>query len=156
MNFNWRDTLRDLIHQSIPAAPTSPFPRATAGIGPPCQSRGWGICKFCAARGMGICQPQGFDTQTILLEKQDDWLICQGREKIEEDCKGMFSILCMHFFIAYQARITHERNSGAIDVNQRFFGYWISFPWYYLKNILSYWNHKLVSSRRQLTAWSLN
>ena len=31
-----------------------------------------------------------------------------------------------------------------------------SFPWYYLKNILSYWNHKLVSSRRQLTAWSLN
>ena len=31
-----------------------------------------------------------------------------------------------------------------------------SFPWYYLKNILSYWNHKLVSSRRQLTAWSVN
>ena len=31
----------------------------------------------------------------------------------------MFSTLCMHFFIAYQARIA-ERNSGAIDVNQRF------------------------------------
>ena len=31
----------------------------------------------------------------------------------------MFSFLCMHFFIAYQARIA-ERNSGAIDVNQRF------------------------------------
>ena len=37
-------------------------------------------------------------------EKQADWLICQGREKIEEGCKGMFSILCMHFFIAYQTR----------------------------------------------------
>ena len=37
-----------------------------------------------------------------LLEKQApaDWLICPGREKIEEVCKGMFSILCMHFFIA--------------------------------------------------------
>ena len=29
-----------------------------------------------------------------------------GQEKIEEGCKDMFSILCMHFFIAYQARIT--------------------------------------------------
>ena len=26
--------------------------------------------------------------------------------KIEEVCKGMFLILCMHFFIAYRARIT--------------------------------------------------
>ena len=108
--------------------PRPPSPGLLRGISPPCQSRGWGICKFCAAGVTGICQPQVFDTQTILLEKQDDWLICQGREKIEEDCKGMFSILCMHFFIAYQARITHERNSEAIDVNQRFFGYWIKFP----------------------------
>ena len=66
---------------------------------------------------------QNITTQSILLEKQADWLICQGWEKIEEVCKGMFSILCMHFFIAYQARITNERNSRAIDVNQRFFGY---------------------------------
>ena len=48
-------------------------------------------------------------TKRILVEKQAYWLICQGQEKIEERCKGMFSILCMHFFIAYQARIT-ERN----------------------------------------------
>ena len=106
------------MHQSILAEPTPPgLPR---GIYPPFQSRGWGICKFSAARGPGICQtrgqPRAFDThavsyqnittQRILLEKQADWLICQGREKIEEVCKGMFSILCMHFFIAYQARIT--------------------------------------------------
>ena len=125
MNFNWRDTLRDLIYQSISLPPS---PRLLQGIGPPCQSQ-----------GSRICQPRAFDThavsyqnittQTILLEKTwEDWLICQGRQKIEEDCKGMFSILCIHFFIAYQARITHERNSGAIDVNQRFFGYWIKFP----------------------------
>ena len=63
---------------------------------------GWGICKFCAARGPGICQPRASDTHAvsdqnittrrILLEKHADWLICQGREKIEKVCKGMFSI----------------------------------------------------------------
>ena len=70
------------------------------GICPPCQSRGCGICKFCTARGPDICQtrgqPRAFDTHTvsyqnittqrILLEKQADWLICQGWEKIEEVC----------------------------------------------------------------------
>ena len=95
-----------------------------------------GICPHCQSRGPGICQPRGqpraFDThavsyqnittQRILLEKQADWLICQGWEKIEEVCKGMVSILCMHFFTAYQARIT-KRNSAAIDVNRRFLGY---------------------------------
>ena len=113
----WNDIF---MHQSIPAAPSPPPPGLRWGICPPCQSRGWGICKCCAARGPGICQPRGqpraFDTHTVsyqnittqrilLKKKQADWLICQGREKIEEVCKGMFSILCMHFFIAYQARI---------------------------------------------------
>ena len=79
-----------------------------------------GICLHCQSRGPGICQPRGqpraFDTHAvsyqnmttrrILLEKQAAWLICQGWEKIEQVCKGMFSILRMHFFIAYQVRIT--------------------------------------------------
>ena len=47
---------------------------------------------------------QNMTTQRILLEKKGDWLICQGQEKIEEGCKGMFLILCMHFFIAYNLR----------------------------------------------------
>ena len=90
-------------------------PRATAGQLPPYQSQGWGIFKLYAARGPCICQPRTFDThavsyqnitsQRILLEKQADWFVYQGWEKTEEVCK-MFSILCMHFFIAYQARIT--------------------------------------------------
>ena len=115
---------KGFMHQSIPAAP-SPFPGLPRGNCPPCQSWGWRICQ---PRG----QPRAFDThavsyqnittQRILLEKQADWLICQGWKKTEEVCKGLFSIVCMHFFIGYQARIT-ERNSGAIDVNQRFFGY---------------------------------
>ena len=103
-----------VLYQSIPAK-RSPPPLGYCGAFARLVSPGgWGIC--CAARGPGICQPRGqpraFDTHAvsyistkrILLEKQADF--CQGREKIEEVCKGMFSILCMHFFIAYQARIT--------------------------------------------------
>ena len=126
--------IRIVMHQSIPAAPSlkpPPPPGLLRGICPPCQSRGWGVCKFCAARGPGICQPRAFDThavscqnttaQRILLEKLGDWLICQGQETIEEVCKGMFSILCMHVFIAYQARITgkwsYRRESTVIESN---------------------------------------
>ena len=109
------------IYISVNSSCAQPLPPGLLwGIFPPCESRGWGICKFCAARGPGICQPQGqsraFDgravsyqniaTQRILLEKRADWLICQGWGKTEEVCKGMLSILCMHFFTAYQARIT--------------------------------------------------
>ena len=102
------------------AKPPLPPGLLTAGHFLALSVRGGGICKFWAARGPGICQPQGepwisgthavsyqnITTQRILLEKQADWLIYQGRGKIEEVCKGMFSISCMHFFIAYQARIT--------------------------------------------------
>ena len=42
-----------------------------------------------------MCQPQGFDTQTILLEKQDDWLICQGRElkRIVKACSRFYACI---------------------------------------------------------------
>ena len=52
------------MHQSIltvPCAPPPPPPHSglLRGICLPCQSGGWGICKFCAARGPGTCQPRG-------------------------------------------------------------------------------------------------
>ena len=96
----------------------APPPELLRGICPPCQSRGWSICKFCTARGPGICQPPGPFPSFWHAEynyvhrwfywKKADWLTCQGQEQIVEGCKGMFSILhvCTHFFIAYQARIT--------------------------------------------------
>ena len=49
---------------------------------------------------------QNITTQRILLGGKADWLICQGQEKIEEGCKGMFLILCTHFFTDSQTRIT--------------------------------------------------
>ena len=55
--------------------------------------------------------------QRILLEKQADWLIDLWRTKIIIGaCKGMFSTLCVHFFIAYQARIT-KRNPELLILN---------------------------------------
>ena len=120
------------MHQSILAVPSSPG--LLRGICQPCQSRGWGICKFCAAWGPDICQPRGhsqaFDahavsyqnitTQRILLGKKADWLICQGQEKIEEGCKDMFLILCISSLL-----IKPELHSeiGSYRRESMFFGY---------------------------------
>ena len=115
-----------------------PPPRATAGHLPTLWVPGVGHLQILRCPGVRHLptqgQPQVFDrhtvsyqnitTQSILLEKQADWLICQGWEKIEEVCKGMFLILCMHFFIAYQARIA---KLGSYQCESMFSGYWIKF-----------------------------
>ena len=114
------------MHQSIPAALRPPRlpppPPATVGHLPTLSVpglRAGAFAIFVLPGGQAFANPganpelltcthvsyQNITTQRILLEKQADWLICQGWEKIEEVCKGMFLISCMHFFIAYQARI---------------------------------------------------
>ena len=130
----WR--LRNASVKSSSAQPPRGYCGAFARLVSP---RGWGICKFCGARGPGISQPPGhsraFDThavsyqnvatrQIILLGKKADWLICQGQreEKAEEGCKGMFLILCMHFFIDYQARITQRNRELSTWINV----FWLS------------------------------
>ena len=76
-----------IMYQSIPPAPSPPPPPRllrVRGICPPCQSRGWDICKFCTAWGPGICQAPGHSrafhthavsyqditTQKVLLENK--------------------------------------------------------------------------------------
>ena len=114
--YSW---LSQVIHQSIPFAP-SPPPQATTGHLPALSVPEVGHLQILRYPGAGhlptpgptpnVWHARGFlseyDYRRILLEIPSDWLICQGQEKIEEVCKGMSSILCMHFFIAYQARIT--------------------------------------------------
>ena len=107
------------MHQSMPAAPS--LPRAIAGRFARIVSPGGGTLAKLRCLGVGHLPTPGppltFDThvasypnitkQWIFLEKKKaDWLISQGREKIVEGSKDMFSILCMHFFIAYQSGIT--------------------------------------------------
>ena len=87
-----------------------PFPPGYWGAFTRLVSPGGGaFANFVPLRGRAVANPkllthavsyQNITTQRILLEKQADWLICQGRQNIEEAYKGMFSILCMHFFIA--------------------------------------------------------
>ena len=111
---------RSFLYASVNSSCAQHPPGLLPGICPPCQSWGWGICKFCAARGLGICQPPGpflsFWHARGFLSENNYTEDLTGKEsrlahlsrtgKIEEVCKGMFLILCMHFFIAYRARIT--------------------------------------------------
>ena len=81
----------ELMHQSIPAAPSPP--RATVGHLPAFSVPGMGrICKFRTSRWPGIYQPRGYFqafsryarsflsayTEDI-TEKKADQLICQGQ-----------------------------------------------------------------------------
>ena len=99
------------MHQSNPAVPSSPPPPGHCGaftrpVSPGCAAcpGGWAYANPRAFPKLFTCTRFPIEketTQRILLEKQAYWLICQGQENIEEGCKGMFLILCMHFFIAY-------------------------------------------------------
>ena len=100
-------------YQQIPAVPSPP--PATAGHLPGLSVPGVRHLQIFRCTGAGLLltpgPPRAFDTNEVsyqnintkgtLLEKQADWRICQGRETIEEGCKGMWLILCMHFFIAF-------------------------------------------------------
>ena len=116
----------------------------------PCQSGGWGICKFCPARGPDIRQPRGhsrgFDThavsqqnittQKVLLEKKQIGSSIKDRNKLKRVVKA-----CSRFYECVSSLlIKPELHSeiGAIDVNQRFLVIESNFCSYYLKNILSY------------------
>ena len=106
------------MHQSIPTAP-DPSPGYCGAFSPLVSPGGGAFANFSLPRGRAFANPgaipelsnahavsyQNVTTQRVLLEKKADWLICQGQEYIEEGCKGMFSILCLDFFIAYQAKI---------------------------------------------------
>ena len=82
-------------------------PGLLRGICPPCQSRGWGICKVCTAWGPGIYQPrdhsQAFDlpavsyqnmtTQKVLLKKTQIGLSVKDRNKLKRVVKA-----CSQFY----------------------------------------------------------
>ena len=140
------------MHQSIPAEPSTPPPPPPpeyCGAFAHIVSAGGGAFANFVLPG-GQAPPRGhsqaFDTHAvsyqiiatkrISLGKKADWLICQGQEKIEEGCKGMFLILCMRFFIGYQARITQRNRELLTWIN--IFGYWIKYLLMFLENILSY------------------
>ena len=111
------------MHQSIPAWPSLPPPPGLLrGICPPCQSRGWGICKFNTYPGAGHLPTPGpypFDThavsyqnistQKVLQQKKQIGSSVKDRNKFKRVVKACSRFYAMHFFIAYQARITQRK-----------------------------------------------
>ena len=80
-----------IMHQSIPAAPSSPLPDFYGAFARLVSPVGGAFANFALPGGRAFAnpgrgQPQAFDThavsyqnittQRILLEKQADWLIC--------------------------------------------------------------------------------
>ena len=110
-------TLFWTIYASVNSTCAQP-PLATAGHLPTLSVPGVGHLQMLHCPGTehlpipSFWHARGFLSEYNYTEgftgKKADWLICQGQEQIVEGCNGMFSILhvCMHFFIAYQVRIT--------------------------------------------------
>ena len=124
--------LSGLVNASVNSTCAQHPPVLLRGICLPCQSRGWGNCKFCTARKPGICQPPGhsraFDThavsyknittQKVLLEKKQIGSSVNDRRF----SKAMLSNLWMHVFIAYISRQNNIAKLGTYRRESTFFG----------------------------------
>ena len=99
-----------MIYAPVNSSCAQPHPPGLLrNICPPFQFRRLGICKVCAARGPGICQPRGysraFDTRAVSYQNITTQVYRGSYWKKSRlahlsrtgGCKGMFSILCMHF-----------------------------------------------------------
>ena len=120
------------MHQSIPAAP-SPFPP------PPGYCRAFARLVIPGVEHLQIlCCPVGGDLPTpgpflifwhargFLSEynytedftgKESRLAHLSGQEKIGDGCKGMFLILCMHFFIACHGQNTSRNRELSTWIN---------------------------------------
>ena len=145
------------VNSTCDQPPPPPFsPGLLRGICPPCQSRGGAFANFALPEGRALANPgaipelltrRQFPIRIQLHRrfywKKADWFICQGQEYLEEGCKGMFSILCTHFFFAYQKCITKLELSMWINV---FWFNWIKFllilfeerPFIFIKLFITY------------------
>ena len=113
------------MHQSIP----------TASFPPPPSQLLQGICPHCKSQELGICQPWGisraFNRHVVSYPNITERGGCYWKHKQMSMGWGgekLLETLCMHFFIAFQAR-TYVAKSRAIDMNRCTvcFGYLIKF-----------------------------
>ena len=138
--------------------PAPPPPRATAGHLPALPFPGVGHLQIlCCPVGGDLPTPgplpifwhaRGFLSEYNYTEdftgKESRLAHLSGQEKIGDGCKGMFLILCMHFFIACQARI--HREIGSYRRESTFWGYSIKFlltlfekhPFIFIKLFITY------------------
>ena len=99
-------------------------PGTLRGICLPCQSWEWIISKFCVSCGLGIClsrgQPRAFNTEMVSYHGGFYWRLAHP-STTRKTCRGfqrhVFSILFMHFSIAYRDR-TYTAKEEAIDIRE--------------------------------------
>ena len=108
-------------------------PRATAGHLPALSVPGVGHLQILCCPGAGNLPTPGPFPELLTRTRfpirnnyTEDFIGKKGRlahlsrtGKIEEVCKGMFLILCMHFLHCLSSE-NYIAKSGGIDVNQRF------------------------------------
>ena len=149
--------LSTLMHQSIPAAPSPP--RLLRGVCPPCHSQGWGISKFSlpgdqAFANRGAIPPSFWHARGFLCEynytedftgKTSILSYVKHRKKLKRVVKA-----CSRFYACISSLLIKQefipRKPEPVDVNQRFFGYWIKFllilfeehPFIFIKLFITY------------------
>ena len=123
-----------VMHQSIPAAsqaPPPPAPRATAGHLPAFSVPGVGHLQILCCPGAGhlptpgpfpsFCHARGFLSEYNYTDnftrKESRFGHLSWTGKNWRGCTGMFLILCMHFIIAYKARITWRNRELSTWIN---------------------------------------
>ena len=126
---------KDKFNASVDSTCAQRPPRATAGIYPPCQSWGWGICKFFTARGPGICQPWGHSrafkhARGFLSEcNYADGFTGRKKKQIGSSVKDRNKLkrvvkACSRFYACISSLLIKPKllrsEIAAIDVNQRF------------------------------------
>ena len=114
------NNMKDLCISQFQVRPAPPPPRATAGHLPVLSVPGVGHLQILCCPGAGhlptpgpflsFWHAGGFLSENNYTEdftgKESRLAHLSKTGKIEEVCKGMFLILCMHFFIVFWARIT--------------------------------------------------
>ena len=125
--------------------PSPPHPRLPWGIRLPYQSRGWALANFAWPGGWAFANPGApkFLTRrpypNITKRNMEDFTENTSRSEIGrlvhlprtgKSCgdfwRHIFSILCMHFPIAYQVRITERNRELLMWVNVFF---WVGFEY---------------------------
>ena len=99
------------MRQSIPPAPSPPSPQGHCGAFARHVSPGGGVfANFALPGGWEFANPEATHkllTRTrFLLEKKQIGSSVKDRNKLKRVVNACARFLCMHFFIAYQARIT--------------------------------------------------
>ena len=139
------------MHQSIPAAPSRPPPRATAGHLPALSVPGVGHLQILHCPGAGHLPTPGTlasfwharsflynYTQKVLLEKKQIGSPVKDRNKLERAVKACSRFCAYISLLLIKPELLHSVNRS-FRFESTCFGYVESnFCWYYLKNILSY------------------